>query len=63
MSDGNFNKNLLPYNNYQSGVRAGKSAMRQAAVQAFARFVDTRFPEASDGERRQMTDDFKRSLP
>ncbi|MBQ0158533.1 MAG: hypothetical protein KBS47_05975 [Bacteroidales bacterium] len=34
MSDGNFNRNLLPYNNYQSGLRAGMSRMKTQALQA-----------------------------
>ncbi len=25
MSDGNYNRNLLPYRNYQSGLRAGRA--------------------------------------
>ena len=39
MSDGNYNRNLLPYHNYQSGLRAGQAAMRHRAVEAFARFL------------------------
>lgn len=42
MSDGNYNRNLLPYHNYQSGLRAGQAAMRHRAVEAFARFLETR---------------------
>lgn len=36
MADGNFNRNILPYNNYRSGVRAGRSAERARAVKLFA---------------------------
>lgn len=32
MSDGNFNRNLLPYRSYASGVRAGRAAQLQRAV-------------------------------
>lgn len=32
MSDGNYNRNLLPYRNYQSGVRAGRATMRTQAM-------------------------------
>lgn len=28
MSDGNINRNLLPYTQYQSGLRAGQARMR-----------------------------------
>ena len=34
MSDGNFNRNLLPYKNYQSGLRAGKAQMKIRAIAA-----------------------------
>lgn len=33
MSDGNFNRNLLPYQNYQSGLRAGRASMRTLAFE------------------------------
>lgn len=35
MSDGNFNRNLLPCNSYQSGFRAGHARMKQQALDAF----------------------------
>lgn len=35
MSDGNFNRNLLPYTPYQSGLKAGKSMARMKALEAF----------------------------
>lgn len=31
MSDGNYNKNLLPYRDYQSGYRAGSVRMKVKA--------------------------------
>ena len=39
MSDGNYNKNLLPYHNYQSGVRAGRAVMKTLAVRAFQNWL------------------------
>lgn len=39
MSDGNFNRNLLPYHDYRSGLRAGRAAMRTLALQAFGRIL------------------------
>lgn len=50
MSDGNYNKNLLPYNNYQSGVRAGRSQMRIKAVESFREWYITTFPQSSSEE-------------
>lgn len=35
MSDGNFNRNLLPYTPYQSGMKAGKAMARMKALEAF----------------------------
>lgn len=35
MSDGNFNRSLLPYRNYTSGVRAGRMQMKIKALKAF----------------------------
>lgn len=39
MSDGNYNRNLLPYHDYRSGLRAGRAAMRSLALQAFSRYL------------------------
>lgn len=35
MSDGNYNRNLLPYRQYASGLRAGKAQMHTLALKAF----------------------------
>lgn len=35
MSDGNYNRNLLPYHQYQSGLKAGKAQMHTLALRAF----------------------------
>lgn len=34
MSDGNFNRSMLPYNSYQSGFRAGHARMKHQALEA-----------------------------
>lgn len=47
MSDGNYNRNLLPYHDYRSGVRAGRAAMRTLALQAFARQLERHVPDAA----------------
>ncbi len=39
MSDGNFNRNLLPYTPYQSGLKAGKSMARMKALEAFQTYL------------------------
>ncbi len=39
MSDGNFNRQLLPKTELASGLRAGKAQMRVKAEQAFKAFL------------------------
>ncbi len=46
MSDGNFNRTLLPRHDYQSGVRAGRAAMRTRAVAAFTHLLQEARPDA-----------------
>lgn len=41
MSDGNFNRQLLPKTDLSSGLRAGKSQMRMKAEKAFDQVLDT----------------------
>lgn len=36
MSDGNYNRNLLPYHQYQSGLKVGKAQMHTLALRAFS---------------------------
>lgn len=36
MSDGNFNRSMLPNNSFQSGLRAGQARMQQFAQEALA---------------------------
>lgn len=40
MSDGNFNRQLLPKTELSSGLRAGKAQMRQKAERAFDEVVN-----------------------
>lgn len=39
MSDGNYNRNLLPYNNYRSGFNAGHAQMHGKALEAFRKWL------------------------
>ena len=41
MSDGNFNRQLLPKTDLSSGIRAGKAQMRMKAEKAFDQVLDT----------------------
>ena len=40
MSDGNYNRNLLPYKPYESGLRAGRAQMREKALKAFTVWLE-----------------------
>ena len=39
MSDGNYNRNLLPYHQYASGLKAGKAQMHTLALRAFSAWL------------------------
>ena len=53
MSDGNFNRSLLPKNELAAGLKAGKAQMRTKAEQAFITVIDELFPEL-DGEQKAV---------
>ena len=62
MADGNFNKSPLSSNNYQSGVRAGKSVMRSLALKAFEEHLNTHFCDATEEQKIAMMSNFKDAL-
>lgn len=51
MSDGNFNRSLIPQNSYASGVRAGRAQMNKSAIIAFEQWYDEQFPAITASER------------
>ncbi len=58
MSDGNFNRQLLPKTELASGLRAGKAQMRAKAEKAFVQFVNEEFASLTDEQRQQKIDKF-----
>lgn len=62
MSDGNYNRNLLPYRNYQSGVRAGRAQAKQLALQAFMAWLDAERSALSADKKEQTLIAFKQHL-
>lgn len=62
MSDGNFNRSLLPYHNYQSGVRAGRASMRTLAVQAFEHWLRENEDGITDEAVAEQVRQFKARL-
>lgn len=62
MSDGNFNRNLLPYKNYQSGLRAGKMQMKVRAVAALRACLEELSIAIDDEERDKLMRKFQETL-
>ena len=62
MSDGNFNRSLLPHTPYQSGMKTGKSMARQQALQAFYDFIKETFPALSEEESEAHKTRFRQLL-
>ncbi|MBQ2595415.1 MAG: hypothetical protein II578_01990 [Bacteroidaceae bacterium] len=63
MSDGNFNRALLPSTPYRSGVRMGQQQMRAQAIEAFRAWAKSQNAALTDAELEAMTNDFRRHLP
>lgn len=62
MSDGNYNRNLLPYNNYKSGFNAGRMQMKKNAEIVFIQWFKSKFPFASDEDLEENFRLFKAGL-
>ena len=62
MSDGNFNRALLPSTPYRSGVKMGQQQMKTRAVEALELFLIKHFPTLADEERHKLLEEFRREL-
>ena len=62
MSDGNFNRALLPHGGYASGVRAGQAAERKRAVEVLSRLLEETFPTLAEEERLHIIKRFKEMI-
>ena len=62
MSDGNFNRALLPHTPYASGMKTGKAIARMKAMEAFAQWLQTEQPSLSEEEREAKTEAFRKLL-
>ena len=58
MSDGNFNRQLLPKTELSSGLRAGKAQMRIKAEKAFDEVINTFLKEESEARKAAMKELF-----
>lgn len=54
MSDGNFNRALLPKNELSAGLRAGKTQMRVKAEAAFDVVLETFLQGETDERKAEM---------
>lgn len=62
MSDGNFNRALLPSTPYRSGMKMGGQQMRGKAIEAFRNLIKERFPELKEEELQELIEAFRRRL-
>lgn len=62
MSDGNFNRALLPKNELSAGLRAGKAQMRTKAEKAAKKIIDDYFSDAPEDKRQAALDAFMKAL-
>ncbi|MBQ7635645.1 MAG: hypothetical protein IJS89_08760 [Bacteroidaceae bacterium] len=61
MSDGNYNRNLLPYRDYQSGVRAGRAQTRAQAFDTLKAILEE--CTFSSNEREEILARFRCLMP
>lgn len=62
MSDGNFNRQLLPKTELSSGLRAGKAQMRAKAEKAFDEVINTMMTSVSAEDKVLMKQRFMELL-
>ena len=62
MSDGNFNRSLLPHTPFQSGLKAGKSQGRMHAMEAFREYLQRFHPELDESHFVEQIDRFRQIL-
>lgn len=62
MSDGNFNRNLLPLTLFQSGYRSGVSKTRAIATTQFKLILQHINPDFSEEEIAHWSEEFRQAL-
>ena len=62
MSDGNFNRSMLPSNSYQSGVRAGTSKMKVTALEPPRELLETHCVEIPVERQNEIITRFREKL-
>ncbi len=62
MSDGNFNRALLPPTPIASGIKMGKQQMKAKAISAFKETIKEKFPTLTDEELQDIVMSFSSKL-
>lgn len=62
MSDGNFNRALLPSTPIASGIKMGKQQMKAKAVAVFKDIIKEKFPTLTDEELQDIVSAFNTRL-
>lgn len=62
MSDGNFNRALLPHTPYQSGLKAGKAMGCMHALEAFKDYLKQFHPDLDDSDFLKQVEQFRHYL-
>ena len=62
MSDGNFNKALLPKSELSAGIRAGKAQMRTKAEKAFESVINDFFSDIETDRKEELKTAFMNKL-
>ena len=63
MSDGNFNRSLLPKGELSTGIKVGKAQMRIKAVEAFGKILEREELSHLSAEQKQALEElFRQNL-
>lgn len=62
MSDGNFNRALLPSTPYRSGVKMGQQQAKAKAIEALKIALETAEPALSDEQKDAIQANFEQEL-
>ncbi|MBQ1973586.1 MAG: hypothetical protein II222_04500 [Paraprevotella sp.] len=62
MSDGNYNRSLLPHTPYHSGLQTGKAMAKMKASEAFRETISQAMPDLDSEKLNKLTVQFTSNL-
>ncbi|MGN0234668.1 MAG: hypothetical protein ACI4B5_09630 [Bacteroidaceae bacterium] len=62
MSDGNFNRALLPSTPYRSGIKMGQQQLRTKAESVLREILKEKFPTMTDEELHKFMAEFHKRI-